>query len=287
MRLLSFRLALRFIALLIFAGIALPVFAGKNLLWKASSPEGGQIYLFGTIHTDDNRVTAFSPEVMHAIQAVDLFMMEAEAPVNNKMLLMHEANLQEMLTEHELEKVYRLAEFHVMHRDTVLRTKPWLLAVVFDSPRPLTPFAQDNLLKTKAEDFGIAVKGLATAEEHFSALDHLSLEEQLVFLRAVLKRSDKTKQRDYERLVQAYLRGDATQLLALNEKITGGMLPHALWQRMKTQLMDHRNAVMAERLLNEAQTKQLFVAVGASHLAGQRGLLNRLKLAGYRVERMD
>ncbi|PKO46227.1 MAG: TraB/GumN family protein [Betaproteobacteria bacterium HGW-Betaproteobacteria-22] len=287
MRFLYLKLVSRLLALFVFAGIALPAFAGQGLFWQATSPEGRMIYLFGTIHTDDNRVTVFSQSVLHAIKSVDLFMMETEAPRDSRLLLMQEANLQEMLTEHELEKVYRLAEFHVMHRETVLRTKPWLLAVVFDSPRPLTPFAQDNLLMTKAEDYGIAVKGLATAEEHFATLDHFSMEEQLIFLRAVLKRTDKIRQRDYERLLQAYLRGNADQLMALNEKVTGGMLPKNLWQRIKTHLMDNRNEVMAERLLNEAQTKRLFVAVGASHLAGGNGLLSHLKRAGYTVKPVD
>jgi hypothetical protein len=258
-------------------------FAEQGLFWKAESNSSKPIYLFGTIHTDDNRVTEFSPRVTEALKAVDVFMMEVEPPKDTSILQMQDANLSTILSAQELEQLYLLADFHVMHRDAVLRTKPWLLAVVFDSPRPLTPYAQDNLLMRLAEDLGKDVIGLETADEHFSVMDGLTLDEQVAFLRKVLRRSQKTKERDYEQLVKAYLKGDADKLSAMNDKMTGSMLPAELWARMRVKLLDERNLVMAERMLAKAQDKSLFVAVGASHLAGKTGLVAKLKQAGYKI----
>ncbi|MDP3210542.1 TraB/GumN family protein [Methylotenera sp.] len=258
-------------------------FAEQGLFWKAESNSSKPIYLFGTIHTDDNRVTEFSPRVIETLKAVDVFMMEVEPPKDTSILQMQDANLSTILSAQELEQVYALADFHVMHRDAVLLTKPWLLAVVFDSPRPLTPYAQDNLLMRLAEDSGKDVIGLETADEHFSVMDGLTLDEQVAFLRKVLRRSQKTKERDYEQLVKAYLKGDADKLNAMNDKMTGSMLPAELWARMRVKLLDERNLVMAERMLAKAQDKSLFVAVGASHLAGKTGLVAKLKQAGYKI----
>lgn len=257
--------------------------AAPGLFWKAESPAGNTIYLFGTIHTDDNRVTDFSPAVIGALKSVDVFMMETLAPQDNSVLMMPDGNLRDMLTEQELDKVYALADFHVMHRGAVLRMKPWLLAAIFDSPRPLTPFAQDNLLMTQAEDFGKEVAGIETAAAHFATMDAFSRDEQLIMLRAVLARTPEDKQRDYEKLVQAYLKGNSETLAALDEKITGGMLPPALWQRMRARLLDERNVLMAERMIAASADKKLFVGVGASHLAGNAGLLARLQQAGFKL----
>ena len=256
--------------------------AASGMFWKAESASANTIYLFGTIHTDDNRVTDFPPAIMNALRSSDVFMMETLAPADTSILMMPKGNLKDMLTDAELEKVYELAEFHVMHRNNVLRMKPWLLAAIFDVPRPITPFAQDNLLMTKAEDFGKEVVGIETAAEHFGVMDSISLDEQLVMLRGVLLRTPEDKERDYERLVNAYLKGDSEKLAALDAEITSSMAPD-LWQRMRVKLLDERNALMAERITNAAKTKKLFVGVGASHLAGRDGLIARLKQAGYQL----
>lgn len=259
------------------------VLAEQGLFWKAEAPSGKSIYLFGTMHIDDNRVTNFSPAINSALQSVDAFLMETLAPNDPGVFMMPEGSLKDLLTEKELDKVYDLAEFHVMHRDAALHMKPWLLAVVFDSPKPLTPFAQDNLLMTKSEDLGKEIIGIEDTQEHFGVMDSFTLDEQVTMLRAVLKRSPATKEKDFERLMSAYLAGDAEKVAALDEKITGGMLPPALWNKMRSKLIDERNSIMAQRIFEEAKTKNIFVAVGASHLAGKGGLVARLKDAGYKL----
>ena len=271
-------MAFSFFILFSFNACAVP-----GMFWKAESPTASTIYLFGTIHTDDNRVTDFSPLVINALKASDLFMMETLAPSDTSILMVSNGNLKDMLTEAELEKVYELAEFHVMHRDAVLRMKPWLLAAIFDVPRPITPFAQDNLLMVQAEDFGKEVIGIETAAEHFGVMDSISLDEQKTILREVLKRTHEDKERDYESLVQAYLKGDSEKLAVLNAEITGSGMPADLWKRMRVKLLDERNTLMAKRILEAAKTKKLFVGVGASHLAGDDGLIARLKQAGYQL----
>lgn len=273
----------RLIFFSLFAFFSLSTNAASGLFWKAESSSANTIYLFGTIHTDDNRVTDFSPAVINALKSSDIFMMEILPPSDASILMLPTGNLKELLTDAEMEKVYELADFHVMHRDVALRMKPWLLAAIFDVPRPLTPFAQDNLLMTKAEDFGKEVIALETSTEHFGVMDSISLDEQMAILRAVLKRSHADKERDYERLVNAYLKGDGEMLAALNAEITGSGMPKDLWERMRVKLLDERNTKMAERLLAAAKNKKLFIAVGASHLAGKGGLIDSLKQAGFQL----
>ena len=260
----------------------------KGLFWKMESPTGIVSYLFGTMHTDDNRVTDFSPTVIEALNSVDTFIMETK-PDNKEptSLLMKDANLRDMLTEQELEQVRELADFHVMHLDAAMQMKPWLLAVIFDLPKPQTPFAQDNLLMTKSEELLKDIDGLETSKAHFGLMDDFSREEQLVMLRAVLKRTQAQKEADFERLITAYLNGDSDKISALDEKITGGMLPKEIWVKIRTKLLDERNVVMAERSIEAANQKPVFVAVGASHLAGKTGLINAFKQAGFKLTRMN
>ncbi len=268
-----------FVALFFFHATA---FAENGIFWKAEKPNEKTIYLFGTMHTDDNRVTNFTPVVAETLKNIDAFMMETLAPTDPRALMTPD-DLETLLTADELEKVNQLVDFHTMHKAAAMHMKPWLLAVVFDSPKPLTPFAQDNLLMRAAEDMGKEIIGIEDTQEHFGVMDYFSRDEQLTMLRAVLKRTQAQKEKDFEKLLGVYLQGDVQKVAQTNEAITGGMLPKEIWARMKQKLLIERNKVMAERVLEEAKTKNVFVAVGASHLAEYNGLLASLKNAGYRL----
>ena len=259
----------------------------KGLFWKLESPTGITSYLFGTIHTDDNRVADISPNVLAAIKSVDTFIMEAEPSQDPTAMLMQGRSLAEMITEPEFEQVKTLADFHTMHLDAAMQMKPWLLAVIFDLHKPQTPFNLDNMLMTKAEDSGKKVLGIETSKEHFGVMDDFSIDEQMVMLRAVLKRTPEQKEADFESLMAVYLKGDSDKITALNEKITAGMLPADLWAKIKDKLLDKRSVVMAQRAIPVANEKPVFIAVGASHLAGDIGLINAFKKAGFKLSAMQ
>jgi uncharacterized protein len=114
-------------------------------------------------------------------------------------------------------------------------------------------------------------------------MDSLSLDEQLLMLRAVLKRSETQKEKDFERLMRAYLSGDAERVAHIDEELTGGILPPALWQRLRVKLLDERNVGMAALGIARAQQEKVFIAVGAAHLAGPTGLLQAFKQAGFKL----
>ena len=268
----------------IFAVLAFAVQATeKGLFWKLESPTGKTSYLFGTMHTDDNRVSDMTPKMLDAMKSVDTFMMEAEPTQDPSIFMMKDASLPSLLTQAEFDQVRDLAEFHAMRLGAAMQMKPWLLAVIFDLPKPQTEFAQDNLLLTKSEDFGKEIKGLESGQEHFSIMDAFSIDEQMVMLRAVLKRTPEQKEADFERLMSAYLKGDSDKISALDEQITGGMLPKEIWAKMRVKLLDERNVVMAQRAIPAANEKPIFIAVGASHLAGDNGLIAAFKKAGFKL----
>ncbi len=258
----------------------------KGLFWQMTAPSGQVSYLFGTIHTDDNRVTDFSAPILAALKQVDLFVMETQPNSNPANFKMQSGSLKEMLAEAELDKIRTLADFHVMHIEQALQMKPWLLAVVFSQSKPQTPYAQDNLLMRGAEDFGKPTQGLETSAEHFGVIDDFSVEDQLMMLRAALGMSEAQKENDFERLIAVYLTEDSDALLALDADLTGAGLPEALWQRLRTKLLDERNALMAKRSIELAKQQPIFVAVGAAHLAGDNGLIAEFKKAGFTLKRI-
>ncbi len=270
----------------IFLLISLSAFGKEpdnGLLWKLSSPNGKVSYLLGTIHTDDQRVTEFSPKVLEAFNQSEVFMLETLPPRDPSIFMLKQGTVAEMLTEKEFDQIRELADFHAMHIEAAMRMKPWLLAVIFDLPKPKSLYSMDELLLAKAEEQLKTVKGLEKTAEHFSVLDSITLDEQMVMLRAVLKRSQKDKERDFEKLLKTYQTGNLKKISELDEIITAGMLPKELWGKMKLKLIDERNIGMANGLISQGLDNNVFAAVGASHLEGEGGILNRLREAGYTV----
>ncbi len=273
----------RFVAFILFVASQSALALDNGLLWKIEAPSGKVSYLLGTIHTDDQRVAELQPKVIEALNQTDTFMMETLPPRDPSIFMLKQGAIAEMLTEKEFDQVRELAEFHAMHIEAAMRMKPWLLAVIFDLPKPKSMYSMDELLLSKAEEKLKTIKGLEKTSEHFSVLDSISLDDQIVMLRAVLKRSQKEKERDFEKLLKAYQSENLKKISDLDEAITGGMLPKELWARMKTKLIDERNVGMANGLISNASENSVFAAVGASHLGGEGGILNRLVDAGYKI----
>lgn len=257
--------------------------AEKGLLWKVEAPNGKVSYLFGTMHSDDPRINDYPKVLTQALESADAFMMEALPPREPDVFFMKDMTNAQLLHEDELDKLRDLADFHSMNFNTAMHMKPWLLAVVFDLPKPQSDFSQDSMLAAMARDKGKEGYALESADEHFSALDAISLDEQIVMLRAVLKRSQADKERDFEILMNAYLAGDSEKIAHVDEKITRGMLSKELWDKMRAKILDERNLLMAERMAKQTTATSTFVAVGASHLAGKTGLVAKLREKGFKL----
>jgi uncharacterized protein YbaP (TraB family) len=272
-----------FFCALLLGFVSLAQAAETGLLWKVEAPNGKVSHVFGTIHVDDARVTDFPPPILKALETSDVFMMETLPPTNPSLYFLPNHNLREVLNQQEWDKVKQLADERAMQDDVVMRLKPWLLAMMLDLPTGLGPYTQDIRLYAKAQELGKEVDGLEDARAHFTLLDSLSREEQLTILRSVLKRNEDDKQRDFDELLKAYLEGDAAVIARVDEQATASGLPPALWQKMRVKLLDERNQHMAEHIAQKARDTRLFVAVGAAHLAGEGGILARLRRAGYKV----
>jgi uncharacterized protein YbaP (TraB family) len=210
-------------------------------------------------------------------------MMESAENRDPSVMMLKEGSLASFLTEAEFDQLRELADFHTMHMGAAMQMKPWLLAVVFDLPKPQTPFAQDNMLMSESENAAKNVVGIESAKEHFAVMDDFSMDEQLVMLRAVLKRTLAQKEADFERVMAAYADGDSDKIKALDEEVTSGMLPKELSQKIIDRLLVKRNVVMAERATAVAKDSSVFIAVGASHLAGDDGLIAAFRKAGFKL----
>jgi uncharacterized protein YbaP (TraB family) len=276
----SFRIGACLLALCLWATAALA--DERTWLWKVEGEGQPASYLYGTIHIDDTRVMDFSAELREAFHAVPTFAMESVPQNDMRHALMTDGSLADKLTEAELDKVRQLAEEHSLDTDVALRMKPWLLASIFSLPEARSPFTLDVVLYGKAFNDRKRIVGLETPEAHFNSLDGMPESDQLVLLRSALNKSTAQKEEEYNKIVDAYLKRDFATLMAEEQLEIEGLSPEA-GKRLLYLLLHKRNAEMVESMRKEMQKGPLFVAVGASHLPGEQGMIALLRKAGYRV----
>lgn len=278
------------VRLLLVLCLVVPVCASageRGLLWQVTPPAGPTSYLFGTIHTHDARVTTFSPRLLQAIAAADVFMPEATPPESPAMLFMPSGTLKTLLTEEETSALLQLADTYALRDSVALRMKPWLLAVILSQPDASGMPPQDLQLMEIASSKGKVVEALEDAQAHFGAMDGLEMSEQLVLLRAAMKQSQQEKEQAFESLVAAYQRRDAEAIANLDERLSADDLPPALWEKIRSILIVQRNAAMVQRLIQQMPKRSVFVAVGTAHLPGADGLIMQLRQAGFVVEALE
>ena len=140
----------------------------------------------------------------------------------------------------------------------------------------------DTFFQSQAIQNGKKVDGLETAEFQFNLLfNGSSLQRQAQLLMCTLNNIE-AEVENLKKLTNAYMNQDLNTMLKISEERKGDQCD-ALPGEEDTMIYN-RNKTWAEKLPAIMKAAPTFVAVGALHLPGEKGLLNLLKRQGYTVE---
>jgi len=159
--------------------------------------------------------------------------------------------------------------------------KPWAVFLTLSMPKPKTGVFLDMALYQAAEQQKKKAYGLETLQEQMQIFETMALADQVAMLSDAVTHH-KEIEHAMEEMIRVYLSRDLAQLQAVSDKYMGLDDP-ALAQRLMTKLIDERNRRMVERMGARLKEGGAFVAVGALHLPGERGILHLLQQRGYRV----
>ncbi len=134
--------------------------------------------------------------------------------------------------------------------------------------------ALDSYLWSYAEAIGLECLGLEKVEEQQAYFEQLDVDWLLNSLKEIFSNVSKFR-KSTKVLAQCYAAQEVRKLYQISKKQLGPMRHILIYER---------NEKMVQKLLEYLPKKNLFVAVGAGHLPGERGILRKLKHAGYRVE---
>lgn len=261
---------------------------GSGLLWRIHAPGRQSSYLLGTIHSADQRVTRLKVAVADALDGCDRFVMEMKLDTDafmqfgTSMMLAPDSDLKSLIGEKMFDRVVQAMASYDMPEQVVRQLKPWAIVAVLSMPKSSGGLILDMVLYQRATGNGKPASGLESAGEQLAVFEGLSLQDQIELLDMTLKNLP-FQQQMFEQLIEAYAADDLKRLTDIAQ-LDHEQSQSASARRFMTRLNDDRNRRMVQRIIPYLEQGNTFIAVGALHLAGPRGILALLRQNGYNSE---
>ncbi len=131
----------------------------------------------------------------------------------------------------------------------------------------------DHYLWTYATDSEKEMCGIESFDDQLNVLRNIPLDYQIKSFRTTVKNISSFKEK-LHKLNQLYLKGDIKEIYRISKKSMG---------KIRNLMIYDRNLKMVERIVHLTSEKSTFVAIGAAHMAGKKGLISLLKEKGYSV----
>jgi uncharacterized protein YbaP (TraB family) len=277
---------------------------GKSIFWKIEKPGIAPSYLLGTMHMADERISRLVGKRLEAFEIVDTVIVEnvealdpqsaAAAMMQLKELTFYTdgTTLEQRLEPDTIEKLKIAAAERGMPYPVANMMQPWLIAASVALPacemeakRGGKPVL-DALIAEKAKTAGKTLIGLETVEEQFSAMANLPETFHLEALRETLNMGDLAKD-VMETMKLLYMHGSIGMIMPLTKAVSPATSSSRDYEGFQNSLITNRNAVMAKRSLAFLEKGNALIAVGALHLPGDEGLVEKFRMAGFTVTSME
>jgi len=262
----------------------------NTLLWRVSGKNITPSYLFGTMHmlcADDIQL---SDSLINAIQKADNVYLELDMDdifemmsAMTKMKMRNDTTLADLLTKDEYEKVKTyFKENSGMIPFSMLETYKPLLAASMIMEQQVgqcdNMISMEQLIMQEAKKNDVKIKGMETMEYQLSIFDSIPYGFQAKQLVKMVEDGDKDNASEMKEVTDAYRNQQLNKMEELTKKEDMGI------ESFANLLLYNRNANWAKKLEGLLTDKSLVIAVGAGHLPGEKGVINLLRKAGYKVE---
>ncbi|TCD15930.1 TraB/GumN family protein [Oricola cellulosilytica] len=281
---------------------------GDTTLFRVENDKGVPSWLFGTMHLTDKRVIDLPPHAREAFKAASTVAIESVEildPAKAQLALFSRPELT-MFTDGNRLSDYLTAEQREILRDglsargiqlaLVDRMKPWLITGMVALPRCELDRKKagesflDLKLAEDAERDGKSLVGLETLVEQFDAMASLPIEFHVRGLVDTITLGE-TVDDVLETMTELYVDGKTGTIWPLLRAMTpeiddagdAGKKVAQGYAAFEEALVNVRNRTMVDRSRDLVERGGAFIAVGALHLPGEKGLPALFEQDGFTV----
>jgi hypothetical protein len=275
-----------------------PVETGQLFLWEVARPDGGGgvAHVLGSFHLSEEELR-FDPAVDRALDAADTLVLEIAPeqmdPVGLASLSMEKGlftdgrTLDQVVSPETWRLLEERAGAYGLPLASVRRMEPWFVLLTLQNialqrEGYAIEHGVESQLAEDAEEDGKPTQGLETPEEQLAVFDALPLDLQERQLRDFLEQEG--GEGDLSLLLELWRKGDDARL---EQELFGELARDPSLAPYFEQFYFDRNARMARGIAERVDAGgRWFVAVGAGHVVGARGIPSLLAAGGYRVRRV-
>lgn len=271
----------------------------QGIFWKIEK-EGEYIgHIFGTLHMNDERIGAIHDKVTKTLDASKSFAMEAFPsdhywnPYQGGQLIKHDMVLPRGETlDHLVDaKTYKKIEAALtglgMEAKFVNTLRPWAamrsFAIRADNDNVILDYALlDRAASQRKELFQVE-----SIEEFIVTLQEMPLDAQIALLEFTVA-SFASMRNIVDDMLDAYLKQDLEAMYKISTRFIPDDPKNEKWRAIYLKhVVEIRNIVMQHYMRAPMRQKETFIAVGALHLYGEKGVLALMEKDGYTVSRVD
>ena len=259
----------------------------KSLLWEISGKGiPAPSYLFGTIHLICPTDFSLGDLLKKAVTKTQQLALEIDmddpglmAAMTKAMFMADGKTLKTILNENDYSRLQRFYKDSVgMDIITFDRAKPFvMMGPLFNKVLDCQPQSYEMELMGLANKQHSEVIGLETIEEQMAIFDTIPYPQQAKMLLAMIDSLPHAKT-EFHELIELYKKQDLPALYTLTMESEFGM------DGKDEVMLFKRNKAWIDRIAKIVKQKPTFIAVGAAHLGGERGVIALLRKEGYAVK---
>jgi uncharacterized protein len=277
---------------------------GDGLLWRIEKPGLAPSYLFGTIHSTDESALEVARRAAQSINGAKVVATELGGPIDTiekanitaatlaKALDRDHDTFEGAIAPEDRQKIDKLITSLGYPAEFAHHLKPWFLAILTALPKceaereTLNLPEVDQFLAETARDSGVKVIGLETPDEQLDAIAALRPDVAATLL-TLAARDPGLNDDLYATMLRLYRESRPAEILPIADAIGGLSEAERVAQdEFMRDLLQGRNATMHERAAPLLSSGGAFIAVGALHLAGKAGLIERFRADSYTVTKV-
>ena len=272
----------------------------EGLFWKIEKDGEYVGHIFGTLHMNDARIGKLHDKVNKVLDESKSFAMEAFPsdhywnPYQGGQLIKHDMVLPkgESLKEYVDEETFaRIQEVLVdtlgMQPELVETLRPWAAMRSFAIRAESNDVILDYALLERAADQRKELFQVESIEEFIVTLQEMPIDAQVALLKFTVN-SYPDMRGIIDDMLDAYLEQDLKAMYEISTRFIPREPENEQWREIYLKhVIEIRNIVMEHYMRKPMRLKDTFIAVGAVHLYGDKGVLALMEKDGYTVSRVD